>query len=66
MTEDIVPARESGPDVLNIFKRNPVAAEEEKSFAKITGRTSLGIFKIFPMGVRKLTRRSNAPEERNI
>mgnify|MGYP000907755843 CR=1 FL=1 len=51
---------------LPISSRNPVAAEEEKSFAKITGKTSLGIFNSFPIGVRKRTIRSKAPEERNI
>ena len=66
MTEDINPARESGPEVLKISSRKPVAAEEEKSFAKMTGRTSFGIFKRFPRGARNETIRSSAPDERKI
>lgn len=66
MTEERNPGRESGPDVLKISKRKPVAAEEENNFAKITGRTSFGILNIFAIGLNKFTKRSKAPEERKI
>lgn len=39
-----------------------MAAEDENSFAKITGSTSFGILKSFPTGVNADTSRSNAPE----
>ena len=44
MIEERKPAAESGPEFLKISRRNPVAAEEENNFAKITGRTSVGYF----------------------
>ena len=43
MIEERKPAAESGPEFLKISRRNPVAAEKENNFAKITGRTSVGI-----------------------
>lgn len=66
MIDDINPAKESGPEVLKISRRNPVAAEEENNFAKITGSTSFGIFKSLPIGVKKLITRFKASEERKI
>ncbi len=66
MTEERKPGSESGPDVLKISRRNPVAAEAENNFAKITGRTSFGILKRVPIGLNKFTNKSNAPEERKI
>ena len=43
MTEERKPTAESGPEVLKISRRKPVAAEEENNLAKMTGRTSVGI-----------------------